>query len=365
LEGADISRLRVLVFLTDGEIGDDREMLAAVRCNPEVRVFTFAIGSSPNRFLLERMAVEGRGSAEIVLDDSLAAAAVARFNERLRSPVLVDVQADWGEIGVEELAPARLPDLFSAAPLALLGRYRQPASGTLTLRGIGGEGRRSFPTAVELPGKATGHDVIATLWARARVEDWTAEKHGGTEARAREAQAAITRLGLDFGLMTDYTSFVAVEEKRRSETGELVTVEVPLALPEEMQDTAKFMCVAPLPAMAIGVDFSSCEPPAPEDDPLLDDGLATLLAKWIVAPGDTPAQVQDGKAPVVLRFSEFSGESREALEQARFEQIRTARGGRWIYGWIPLDQLCMLVKVPGLKKALLWRRPTAPGSARA
>src|SRR5437667_7975557 len=111
------------------------DIIAEVQKHPNARVFAFGIGSSVNRFLLDKMAEYGRGEVEYVglADDGSAAA--RRFHERVRSPLLTDISIDWSGLPVSDVYPTRVPDLFSAKPVILSGRYSGAAKSTIRLRG--------------------------------------------------------------------------------------------------------------------------------------------------------------------------------------------------------------------------------------
>src|SRR6266849_1924360 len=163
--------VRVVCFMTDGEVGNDMEIIAEVQKHPNARVFAFGIGSSINRFLLDKMAEYGRGEVEYVGLEDDGSAAAKRFHQRVRSPLLTDIRIDWGGLPVTDVYPARVPDLFSAKPVVLSGRYSRAASGTVRLRGklAGREFAREM--RVDLPASDARHDVLETLWARRRIDD--------------------------------------------------------------------------------------------------------------------------------------------------------------------------------------------------
>src|SRR5258708_13675749 len=121
--------------MTDGEVGNDMNIIAEVQKHPNARVFAFGIGSSVNRFLLDKMAEYGRGEVEYVglADDGSAAA--RRFHERVRSPLLTDISIDWGGLPISDVYPRRIPDLFSAKPVILSGPYTRARNGKIHLRG--------------------------------------------------------------------------------------------------------------------------------------------------------------------------------------------------------------------------------------
>ena len=221
--------VRVVCFMTDGEVGNDFEILSEVQKHPKARVFAFGIGSSINRFLLDGMARYGRGEVQYVglQDDGSAAAKL--FHERVRTPVLTDIEIDWNGLPVQDVFPARIPDLFSAKPVVLSARYTKGASGTIKLKGkIAG---KPFvrEIAVNLSGEEKKHDVLATFWARRKVADLMAADFNSNRP---ETKSEITRLGLDYRLMTQYTSFIAVEDKVVNTNGTPKVIAVPVEMPE-------------------------------------------------------------------------------------------------------------------------------------
>jgi len=255
--------VRVVCFLTDGYVGNDMEIIGEVKKHPNTRVFSFGIGGSVNRFLLDKMAEEGRGEVEYVALNEDGSAAARRFHERVRSPLLTDISIEWGGLKVADVYPKRIPDLFSARPLIVHGRYSQPARGVIRLRGRTAAGEFVREIAMDLPAKEPRHDVLASLWARTRVDDlmsqdWAGMQSGSPRPGIREE---ITQLGLDYRLMTQFTSFVAVEETVVTEGGQPRRIEVPVEMPEGVSYEGVFGDARQEVAAAKGVLFMM--PPAP------------------------------------------------------------------------------------------------------
>jgi Ca-activated chloride channel family protein len=230
------SHMRIVCFMTDGFVGNDMQIIAEVQKHKNARVFAFGIGSSVNRFLLDNMAAAGRGDVEYVGLNDNGAEAAKRFHQRVRNPLLTDISIDWGELAVADVYPKRIPDLFGAKPVVLTGRYTAPGSGTIKLKGkmAGNEFTREIQ--VTLPETMALHDVLAPLWARARIESLLSEDYGGAlSGRMREdLRNTITQLGIEFRLMTQFTSFVAVEEMMVADGGTLRRIDVPVDVPEGM-----------------------------------------------------------------------------------------------------------------------------------
>lgn len=227
--------VRIVCFLTDGYVGNDMAIIDAVKKNAgTTRVFSFGIGNSVNRFLLDGMAYAGRGVVEYVTLESQGEAAVARFQERVLAPVLTDIEIDWGTLPATEVYPRQIPDLFSAKPILVHGRLSGPASGTITLRGNTGAGGYEERIEVSMPGTPPDHDALASLWARAKVSDLMNRDLAALQQGnfPEELKNQIIRLGLDFRLLTQFTSFVAVEELTVTIGGEPTKINVPVEMPD-------------------------------------------------------------------------------------------------------------------------------------
>ncbi len=226
--------VRIVCFMTDGYVGNDMEIVAEVQKHPNARVFSFGIGSSVNRFLLDKMAEAGRGEVEYVALTDDGSAAARRFHERVRNPLMTDIEIDWSGLPVADVYPKRIPDLFSAKPLILTGRYTAGGRGVVRLKGrlAGREFTREIP--VELPKSQPQHDVLATLWARTRIDDLMSQDYRGIQNGnpQTDVREAITQLGLEYRLMTQFTSFVAVEETIVTDGGQPRRIDVPVEMPE-------------------------------------------------------------------------------------------------------------------------------------
>lgn len=181
-----------------------------------------------NRYLLDQMAAEGRGEVAYatLIDDGDAIAKT--FFERVRNPILTDVTIDWNGLPVTDVLPQRIPDVFSAKPVVVAARYSTAASGTIRIRGYAGGREVIRDVAVTLPDATTGKDAIATLWARQKVAAVSREDYASlmNETTRPDINERIAALGLEFGLMTPFTSFVAVDESPVTAGGDPKRVDV-------------------------------------------------------------------------------------------------------------------------------------------
>ncbi len=235
LEPSDAqNHVRIVCFMTDGYVYNDNEIIAEVQKHPNARVFSFGIGSSVNRFLLDKIAEEGRGEAEYVSPNDDGSAVAKKFHERIRNPLLTDISIDWNGLPVADVYPKRIPDLFSAKPLVLTGRFTESAKGAIRLKGImaGNYYEREIP--VEFPEQESPHDSLATLWARQRVDDIIKNNYVRAQngKMKDDLQDEITQLGIEFRLLTQFTSFVAVDESLDTGNDETKKVKVDSATPD-------------------------------------------------------------------------------------------------------------------------------------
>ena len=233
--------VRIVCFMTDGYVGNDMEIIGEVQKHPNARVFAFGIGGSVNRFLLDNMAKYGRGEVEYVALDDDGSAAARRFHERVRNPLLTDLSVDWNGVPVSDVYPKAIPDLFSAKPVVLTGRYSGEGRGVIRLKGkMSG---RDFVRDISVDFSSTEqHDVLATLWARTRVDDLMSQDFNGAQqgTMKEDVKQQIVQLGLDYRLMTQFTSFVAVEEMIVTDGGQPRRIDVPVEVPEGVNRNAIF-----------------------------------------------------------------------------------------------------------------------------
>ncbi|GFE64670.1 VIT and vWA domain-containing protein [Litoreibacter roseus] len=222
--------MRIVVFLSDGYIGDEARVLRTIRNQiGQARIYAFGVGNSVNRYLLDAMADEGRGYARYVGVDETAGEVADMLAADLKTPLLTDLSIDWGGLEVTDVTPTRLPDLFAGGSLRIYARHsgNVPHAQT-TLKGLVQGHQAEMPIPVTLTTAETDA-ALPLIWARNRISDLTRQIAVGSDAV--NAEAEITELGLAFSLQTRYTSFVAVSEKQVNASGQPSTpADVPLPM---------------------------------------------------------------------------------------------------------------------------------------
>jgi Ca-activated chloride channel family protein len=236
----DPARLRMVLLMTDGFIGDDDSVLGTLQhhLREETRVFSVGVGNDVNRYLVAKMGEVGRGASTFVNLNRPEDEVAREFESRIRGPVLTSVKVDTDGLPVSDVYPRVMPDLFSGQPLFLVGKFHGTGQGLLRITGrVRGQERR-FEVPLTFPESAPEHSALRSLWARQRIEELSVENFRGEKP---EVVQAITATALQYGLMSKYTSFVAVEEVARTQPGgESVREVVPVELPEGTSYTGVF-----------------------------------------------------------------------------------------------------------------------------
>ena len=222
--------------MTDGFVGVEPQTYRFIRERlDQANLFAFGIGSSVNRGLIEGMARAGRASPSWSSGAEKAAAEAERFRAYIEQPVLTQVSVSFHGFGATDIAPEKLPDLMARRPLILFGKYRGPASGRIEITGATGTGRFHQTVQVRPDDLRQENAALRWLWARKRVALLDDDRQ---MAGNKTAEEAITRLGLEYNLLTAFTSFVAIDSQVVNQGGKATTVKQPLPLPEGVSELA-------------------------------------------------------------------------------------------------------------------------------
>jgi len=225
---------RTVVVVTDGYVTVEREAFELVRRNlSKANLFAFGIGSSVNRHLMEGLARAGMGEPFVITDPVQAPEQAARFRRMIESPVLTQVRARFEGLDVYDVQPTQLPDVLGERPVVVFGKWRGEAKGGVTLEGQSASGpwRQELRVDERTPRHAP---ALRALWARDRIAGLSDQEalEGGDRLRQ-----AITDLGLKYSLLTQYTSFIAVDKVVRNTAGS-DSVDQPLPLPQGVSERA-------------------------------------------------------------------------------------------------------------------------------
>ena len=258
----DENRSRTVVIVTDGYVTVEKEVFELIRTHLDSsNVFAFGIGSSVNRFLIEGMARAGKGEPFIVTTERAAKAEAERFRRYIDSPVLAHIKARFDGFEAYAVEPESIPDVFASRPVILFGKWRREVRGNLTIDGVTGSGPHRLSLDLSQSEPREDNAALKYLWARSRIQ--TLSDYNKLE-RDDDRVKEITQLGLRYGLLTQYTAFVAIDKVvRNSNPNEQERVDQPSPMPEGVTD------------LAIGEGVPST--PEPETWALMIVALSVLL----------------------------------------------------------------------------------------
>ncbi|HEY9676461.1 MAG TPA: VIT and VWA domain-containing protein [Drouetiella sp.] len=288
-------RLRLFIPMTDGLIGNDNELIGLVQKTRGVsRWFTFGTGDSVNRYLLDGMAKAGGGEAEYVLLKSNGETIAKSFFDKISSPVLTDIKVKVSGNDLTDLEPKVINDVWAQRPVYILGRYKHAGKATLTITGYSAGKPYTHSVNIDRPENDAKNDVLPSIWARKRVDELTdtinmqapnALPQDAIPAEVKAAKEEVEGLGLEYHILTNYTSFVAVDdsEKHQPATQQIV---VPSEAPEGMDMGAVFPGAAPRGRRASHNSTASIVPPPPAAPLTLQ--AAQAPAKGFNVPAPSP-----------------------------------------------------------------------------
>jgi Ca-activated chloride channel homolog len=195
-------------------------------------VFAFGIGTSVNRFCIESMAKAGMGEPFVVTSSNNAESEASRFKEYIASPLLTSIQVKYENFDAYDVEPASIPDVMADRPILIYGKYKGNAGGKIILSGFSGD--KKYEKEIDVnPKISTDNPALTYLWARKRIENIS-----DYNPKPEETRSQVIELGLKYNLLTQYTSFIAIDSMVRNKDGKMVPVKQPLPLPQGVSDKA-------------------------------------------------------------------------------------------------------------------------------
>jgi Ca-activated chloride channel family protein len=225
---------RSFVVITDGFIEEEEGVYHYIRDHVgKANVFSFGIGSSVNRHLIEGVASAGLGEPFVVTNEKEGPSVVKRFADYLRAPVLTAATVRFDGFDAYDIEPKVLPTVFAERPVIVRGKWRGKPTGSVTLEGVNGQGRFSQRIDVASVTPLASNEALTYLWARSCIADLS----GLADAHRSDAlRKEIVSVGLKYNLLTEFTSFIAIDPRIRERGDRAVPVEQPVPLPAGVED---------------------------------------------------------------------------------------------------------------------------------
>ena len=221
-------RIRQIIFLTDGAVGNEDQLLSMIRERlGDSRLFTVGIGSAPNSHFMSKAAQFGAGTFTYIGRIDEVKEKMDALFAKLESPMLKGVRIDWGDAEGVEAWPRQIPDLYSGEPVVVLFSAARLGR-ELTVSGLAGD--QAWQARVPVA-PAQGGNALSVLWARERIGALMDQLRGG--AAEQEIREAVVKLALEHQLVSRYTSLVAVDRTpARSAEALLKSASLATNLPE-------------------------------------------------------------------------------------------------------------------------------------
>jgi Ca-activated chloride channel homolog len=225
---------RSFVIATDGYVSIEKDAFDYIKSNlGDANFFAFGIGTGVNRFLVEGIAHAGMGEPFIVANEQEAKVCAEKFKNYISNPVLTNIQVNYEGFEVYDLVTKKVPDVFSLRPIVLFGKYKGTAAGKIHISGTNGLGKYDASVDVSAAKASTENKALKYLWARNKIREYDLAGKIG-----KEVKSYITKLGLKYGLLTDYTSFVAVDNEIRNTSTRPDSIPTILPLPLGVSNAA-------------------------------------------------------------------------------------------------------------------------------
>jgi Ca-activated chloride channel family protein len=293
---SDPTRLRQIVFLTDGAVGNEADLFAQVTERlGDTRLFTVGIGSAPNGYFMRKAAEVGRGSAVFIGKPEQVAERMGALFRRLERPAMTDLAVAWPGVATDSL-PNPLPDLYDGEPIVLAARLPLGTAGPVVLTGrIGGKPWRADLTLAANDDPPAG---VPALWARRKVEALEDTAYAG--ARGEQIRDQVIQVALSHNLVTKYTSLVAVDATpARPEDARLGGGAMPTNLPKGWSYDALFGEAAP-PARGVSPIRHAAAPAAAPAPSLLSQTVADRFQAQQAAASRAMAGATPAGQPIAL-----------------------------------------------------------------
>lgn len=234
---ANENMARNIITITDGYISDEKNVFQIIHQNLNTTsFFSFGIGDAVNRYLIDGIAKAGQGESFVVTDSADAAETASRFRTYIEAPILTDINVSYDGFDVYDVEPAAASTLFAQKPVVLFGKWRGEPEGSIRLTGR--TGKEEYQQDISVTGiqPLEANQAIRYLWARSRVERLT--DYGCNTQTEDAVKQEITTLGLNYSMITPYTSFIAVTDVIRNTDGTGTDVDQPLPLPSNVSNFA-------------------------------------------------------------------------------------------------------------------------------
>lgn len=217
-EKPDAARPAYLVLMTDGQptvgVTDSAKLIGGVKSERDIRLFDFGVGYDVNTQLLNKLAEQHHGTSQYVDPDESLETVLSSFHDKIKSPVLSDVQIAYDGIEVKDIYPRDVKDIFAGSQVLLLGRYKNGADASVKLTGKENGVSRAYSFPMAFATSEAGHSYLPRMWAMRRIGHLTEVAQANDDNK--EVVDEIVELSKRYGIISAYTSFLATDPSEQN-----------------------------------------------------------------------------------------------------------------------------------------------------
>ncbi len=309
LAGGTDDRERVIVLVTDGQVGNEDQILRELAPNlRNVRMFTLGIDQAVNAAFLKRLAAAGGGLCELVESEDRLDVVMAKVHRRIGTPIATDLAVRGLGLAIQHasIAPRKLPDVYAGAPVTVLGRYHGTAPATARVEITGTSLGEAMCTPIDREGDSTGATWLAASWARAAIRDLEDQYATGTRG---DLEHEIVALSKRHSVLSRFTAFLAIDRSQVvNPGGRLVQAVQPVDMPAGWDASGAGGAAMPPPAPQahhgnLRAKAAFAPAAAPSNGPRRPSAQASAPRGGFSPPGGAPMSPPKAPAPMPPRSS--------------------------------------------------------------
>jgi Ca-activated chloride channel family protein len=225
---------RSMVIITDGYVSVEKRAFQIIKDNlNQANVFTFGIGSSVNRHLINGMAKVSNSESFIATNEDDAYKMAEKFKNYIETPVLTQIKLETEGFEIYDMEPSSISDVFASRPILVFGKWKGDAKGKIIVSGNQGSGKFRKEYNIAKASLSKNNVALKYLWARKKIE--LLDDYNLANSNSKQS---VIDLGLKYNLLTQYTSFVAVDNEIVNKDGYVKTIKQPLPMPKNVSNSA-------------------------------------------------------------------------------------------------------------------------------
>lgn len=204
---------KTIMIFTDGHVRVERDVYQMIRESlGDANLFSFGIGSSVNRSIIEGMAYNGYGTSFYAYNGEEAPGVADKFIKYVENPLLTDIELEFDGFEAYDYFPRSYPDMFTERPVVICGKFKGEPGGKIKITGFDGKDELHVDLPLRKFGRTDTSNSLKYFWARKQlkeISDYT------TYDTYEENKEEVVKISTKYNILSEFTSFVAVDDEQR------------------------------------------------------------------------------------------------------------------------------------------------------